>query len=93
MQTTAGYVPGEDLLKFTNTPTITGSFDAETGLLTLTPIRRDTCCIVARFQYNNMLLCHQGVFGVVAARATSSRSVSGPTPSHRRAPAPHRGYR
>ena len=31
----AGYLAGQDSLSFTNTPTITGSFDASTGVLTL----------------------------------------------------------
>ena len=36
VQITANYQNGEDLLAFTDTPTITGSFTAATGLLTLT---------------------------------------------------------
>ncbi|OED39544.1 hypothetical protein AB833_15070, partial [Chromatiales bacterium (ex Bugula neritina AB1)] len=33
---TANYVPGEDVLSFTNTANLTGSFDALTGVLTIT---------------------------------------------------------
>jgi large repetitive protein len=36
VQISAGYVNGEDVLAFTNTPNITGSFNAATGTLTLT---------------------------------------------------------
>lgn len=42
VQITDGYVSGEDILKFTGTTTMTGSFDAETGMLTLTPASGDS---------------------------------------------------
>ena len=38
LQITTGYISGEDVLSFTNTTRIQGSFDASTGTLTLTKI-------------------------------------------------------
>ena len=63
----AGYLAGQDTLLFTNTATITGSFDATTGVLTL--IGTDT---VANYQ----AALRSVTFSTTASTPSGSRMVS-----------------
>ena len=63
----AGYLAGQDSLSFTNTPTITGSFDASTGVLTLSGT--DT---VANYQ----AALRSVTFSAAASTSSGSRTVS-----------------